>query len=462
MRSQVHDIAQCVPGEGVAGNHIAITGSPSVAHSAFDVDGVLSESAAYAIAAMDGLGSAPGDDRSPRQIDLDHLLAYCTTHTAVDGAPVPAWADLSGVYEAQGGRHLQIHCNFEHHAAGVVRRLGCAADRQAVAAAIAERDVFELEAELIDDGMIGAAIRTLDEWEAHPHATATRSHPLMSVERLGDAAPSLPRGDGGLPTHDDSRLDGVRVLDCSRVLAGPVAGQMLARGGADVLRLGADHLPSIPVGVMSTGFDKRNASLDLRTPAGREAMDALLDDADVWIDAYRPGALAEHGFSPERAASRRPGIVIVQISAFDWDGPWARRRGFDSIVQSTTGVRWAGGVHAVDDRGEPTGSGPVGLPVQALDYATGFLAAGLGAQLVAHQRRVGGSWLGRVSLLRTRNWLVARGGPRPYRPASVPVDPRFLATVDSEFGRLTTVAPFVGTLGAPPRPLGSSAPDWLS
>ena len=182
---------------------------------------------------------------------------------------------------------------------------------------------------------------------------------------------------------------------------------------------------------MATGFGKRNASLDLRTESGAEAMDALLDDTDVWIDAYRPGALEAHGFSAERAAARRPGVVVVQISAFDWTGPWAGRRGFDSIVQSTTGVRWAGGEAAVDGAGAPLDRGPIGLPVQALDYATGFLAAGVAAQLVAHQRSVGGSWLARLSLLRTRNWLVARGGPNPIRailcrcPPAVPPRGRF-------------------------------------
>jgi crotonobetainyl-CoA:carnitine CoA-transferase CaiB-like acyl-CoA transferase len=384
-----------------------------------------------------------------RTIELDHVLAYCTTHLEVDGEPVPAWADLSGVYATADRRHLQIHCNFPHHAAGVVELLGTVDDRDAVSAAIARRDAFELEAELIDAGMIGAAVRTLDEWDAHPHAIATRDLPLVSVEQIGSA-----------PPLDDKPWGETRVLDCSRVLAGPVAGQLLASFGADVLRLGAAHLPSVPVGVMSTGFGKRNAFADLRTESGRAAMRDLLTGADIWVDAFRPGALADHGFSPERVAELRPGIVIVQISAFDWVGPWAGRRGFDSIVQSTTGIRWAGGEFAVDPDGSPAGSGPMGLPVQALDYATGFLAAGVVAQLLWHQREVGGSWLARVSLLRTRNRLVAMRAPGPFAPAAVRVDQRHLSTVDSDFGRLTAVRPFVGEWPHPPTALGSSDPVW--
>lgn len=439
-----------------AHEHIEMTGPSQVAASAFDVDGLLAETARFAVGSIDRVGRSPGEALPGRSIDRAHLLAYCTTHVKVDGVAVPAWADLSGVYPTADGRHLQIHCNFPHHAAGVVARLGCASDRASVAAAIAERDVFELEAELIADGMIGAAIRTLEEWDAHPHVAATHELPLMSVDRIGDAD-ALPTG--GATAGNEASLAGLRVLDCSRVLAGPVAGQMLAGFGANVLRVGADHLPSVHVGVISTGFGKRNTSIDLRTDAGRTAMEALIAEADVWIDAYRPGALAAHGFTPERVAELRPGIVIVQLCAFDWTGPWAGRRGFDSIVQSTTGVRWAGGEYGRDADGRPIGT-PTGLPVQALDYATGFVAAGLAAQLVTHQRDVGGTWLGRTSLLRARNNLVARREPATFTPGSVNVDSKYSGSVDSDFGRVTAVRPFAGTWPAAPERLGTAAPAW--
>ncbi|MFK7916896.1 MAG: CoA transferase [Ilumatobacter sp.] len=431
-----------------SGDHIELVGADVVSASAFDVDGLIVETAHHAIASIDSFGSTRGLSPLRRTLDREHLLAYSTTFVEVDDAPVPAWAELSGVYPTAGGRHLQIHCNFDHHADGVVARLGCSADRDAVAAAIAERDAFELEAELIADGMIGAAVRTIDEWNAHPHRHATSGLPVMSVEQLGDA-PAMPAA-----PPSDRPLAGVRVLDCSRVLAGPVAGQLLADAGADVLRIGADHLPSIPVGVMSTGFGKRNTSIDLRTSAGCEVFADLVAGADVLIDAFRPGALAGQGFDLERLTAIRPSIVVVQISAFDWVGPWAGRRGFDSIVQSTTGVRWAGGRFA-NGRTEP-----VGLPVQALDYATGFVAAGMAAQLLEHQRRVGGSWLGRTSLLRMRDRLVRRREPQPYVPAAVEVDPRFLQETDSAFGRLRTVRSFAAASAAAPMPLGSSPAAW--
>jgi len=438
-------IDELFPGEALRTDHLTVRDRDRALASAFDVERLLAATSVHAVAAIDGF-AGPTEQL---EVDIDQVAAYSTTRLAIDGEPVPVWSDLSGVYATADGHHLQIHCNFPHHTDGVVDLLGTSHDRAEVAAAIGRHDAVGLETTLVERGMIAAAVRTLDEWDAHAHAHATAALPLLDVEQIGEADPR--------PGSDWSER---RVLDCSRVLAGPVAGQLLAGVGADVLRVGAEHLPSVPVGVIATGFGKRNAFVDLRTVVGRDVMATLLGDTDVWIDAFRPGAMAAHGLPPERVAALRPGVVIVQISAFDWVGPWAGRRGYDSIVQSTTGIRWAGGEVATDDTGRPTGAGPTGLPVQALDYATGFLAAGAAARLLRHQRRAGGSWLVRLSLLRTRNWLVGLRGPRPYVPAPVPVDPRRIDSIDSEFGRITAVRPFVGKWRSAPRRLGTSEPTW--
>ncbi|MFW2332612.1 CoA transferase [Ilumatobacter sp.] len=433
-----------LPGPMLRTGELTVRGQGSVA-SAFDVGRLLAATSVHCVAALDDFGDTGGG----RVLDLDQVAAFCTTHLDIDGEPVPVWADLSGIYPTADDRHLQIHCNFPHHADGVVDLLGTTHDRAEVAAAIARHDAVELETALVERGMIAAAVRTLDEWNAHPHALATADLPLLDVEQIGAADPR--------PGTDWA---GTHVLDCSRVLAGPVAGQLLAGVGANVLRVGAEHLPSVPVGVISTGFGKRNAFVDLRTAEGGTAMETLLGGTDVWIDAFRPGSMAALGFAPDRVAEFRPGVVIVQVSAFDWTGPWAGRRGYDSIVQSTTGIRWAGGESATDETGRPDGRDPIGLPVQALDYATGFLAAGVAARLLRHQRQVGGSWLARLSLLRTRNWLVGLGGPSPYVPRPVTVAPHQLDETDSEFGRLTAVRPFAGEWHGAPRRLGTSDPIW--
>ena len=204
---------------------------------------------------------------------------------------------------------------------------------------------------------------------------------------------------------------------------------MLASHGADVLRVGAEHLPHTSA-VVSTGFGKRNRNIDLRTAEGRESFTRLLADADVLVDSFRPGALEALGFGPDKVARIRSGVVMVQICAFDWDGPWGGRRGFDSILQTTTGIALAG---AGDDRR------PVHLPVQALDHATGFLGAFAALRGLARRQSEGGSWLARLSLLRTRNWLVDLGaGGEPHGPADFD---DYLHEVDSDFGRLRAVRP---------------------
>ncbi len=402
--------------------------------SAFDVDRL-------AIASAGAAASVAGQPT----IDRTRLAPTFSTLTEIDGSPIPKWADLSGYYRTGDERTVQLHCNFPHHRDGVLDALGLSGTdttRVDVENAIATLGALELETMLLERGMICAMIRSLDEWGHHPHAAATNGLPLISVSRLGDA-PARPKRQ-------------TRVLDCSRVLAGPVAGQTLAAQGADVLRLGADHLPAVPICVMSTGFGKRNTSVDVRTPSGAATMRALLGDADVWLDAYRPGAFAEHGFSPEGLADDAPGCVVVQLCAFDWDGLWAGRRGFDSIVQSTTGIVDAGTVAA--GRGEPTP-----LPVQALDYATGYFAAAAATHMVNHQRNVGGSWLVRLSLLRTRNHLVSFGGPHTFAPKTPTVDRSVaLHTIESTFGELTTSLPLVGSVTAAPSELGTSSAEWIA
>lgn len=426
--------------------------------SAYPIATVAAASVGAASLAAVGAGIArrggSGGPPEPISVDVGHALADWRGHVAVDGEAVPAWAPLSGRYRAAGDRFVQLHCNFPHHAAGAAAVLGVGEDRAAFETAIASRDPFELEEAMRTAGMICAAYRTPAEWDTHPHALATADLPLLTVDRLGDAPP---RADVGPADAEpvDRALDGLRVLDCSRVLAGPVCGRTLAAHGADVLRVGARHLPSVEVGVIATGFGKRNAYVDLDTEAGVERFTGLVTSADVFVDAYRPGALAERGFAAERAAELNPGIVVVEICAFDWQGPWAQRRGYDSIVQSTTGI--ALGQAALVDSEEP-----VHLPMQALDFATGYLAAFAAAGLVAEQARSGGSWRARLSLLRTRNWLAGIRTPELFEPGPPPPVEPYLHDVASPFGTVSAVRPVAGRWDRPPAPLGSSEPVWLS
>lgn len=383
---------------------------------------------------------------SPGPLDRALALDSFTAHVRCDGQSVPKWASLSGHYRTADGRFIQLHCNFPHHAAGAAARLGVAQERSAFEDAISRWDAFDLETVLIDDGMIAAAYRTTDEWNDHPHAVAVRQLPLLDFVAVGDG-PSRSRPTGDLP------LIGVRILDCSRVLAGPVAGQTLANLGADVIRVGAEHLPSVDIGVMATGTSKRNAYVDLRTAEGRVTFTDLVRGAHVIIDGFRPGALAQYGFSAEEIIALSPGVSVMEICAFDWIGPWANRRGFDSIVQSTTGIALASAEHC-------GAAEPVHLPVQSLDYCTGFFAAAAAIRAIAENRTTGGSWNAKLSLLRTRNWFVGLGGPKPFEQTPLVASPEHVATVTSDFGELELVRPFVGRWRHGPRRLGTSEPVW--
>lgn len=445
VRTAAAEVAALVPGPELPLGELTISGRSSLA-SCFDVD-----TAALTAAGLSNL--AAGVTR----IDRDRVAALFATSVSLDGRPLPSWGALSGHYRTSTGGFIQFHCNFPHHAEGVVRRLGCEPTREAVQRAVLDRDPDELEATLIADGMIAARMRTLEEWAGHPHALATAGLPPIGVERIGDGEPrpAPVNGTGAGAGTGGRRL---RVLDCSRVLAGPVAGMTLAANGADVLRVGTARLPSMPLCVVATGFGKRNTDLDLATAAGAADFARLLAGADVWIDGYRPGALAGLGFPLERVA---PGSVVVQIDAFGSTGdptsghpaPWAGRRGFDSIVQTTTGIVAEGMARSGRDR-------PTPLPVQANDYCTGLLAAFAARRLADHQAKVGGTWLARLSLLRTRNWLVGLAPPHDFEPRPVEVRPEALHTVETEWGRLTAPRPIGGRWPSPPRPLGTAEPTW--
>ncbi len=424
VTAQLAELARLVPGPSMATDAV-VDGTPGFAFC-FDVD-TAALTAAASTNLVHGIGT----------LDARRVTALFATAVAVDGEPPAAWADLSGQYRTRDGGFIQFHCNFPHHAEGVVRRLGCEPTTEAVQDAVLGWDPAELEGGLIADGMIPARQRSLEEWGEHPHAAATADLPLISVERIGDGAPR---------SHDRR----IRVLDCSRVLAGPVAGMTLAAHGADVLRVGSPSLPHVEVGVLATGFGKRNAFVDVTTAGGRAMFGGLLGDADVWIDAYRPGAFAGNGFD---LAAVPPGGVVVQLCAFDWVGPWAGRRGFDSIVQSTTGFGHEGMVRSGNDR-------PTPMPVQALDYCTGLLAAFAAKRLVDHQAAEGGTWLARLSLLRTRNWIAGLSTPADFAHARPTIDPAALHTVPTDWGELTAPLPIGGEWATPPQPLGTSDPVW--
>lgn len=365
-------------------------------------------------------------------------------------------------YRARDGRWIHLHGGFPHLAAGLLDLLGLPRDAEedaaAIGAAVAAHDGDVLEDAIAAAGLCGALVRSPGEWAGHPQGAHLAGLPAVTLERIGDAPPVVPAA----PSGDRPRpLDGVRVLDQTRVLAGPTCGRTLASLGASVLRVGAERLPSIEPFVVDTGHGKRNTFLDLAQARDRAAFESLVAGADVVAQGYRPGALDRYGASPAHLATLRPGLVVVQISCYGSTGPWADRPGWEQLAQSTSGMSW---VEGDLDRG----GDPVLLPAAATDYTTGYLAAA--GVLAALRRRAteGGSWLVRASLCQTAGWFAGAGLlDGPVVAAAGPGDVAARRTVtDTAWGRLTHLAPVLQLRATPcrwdrpPEPLGASPPAW--
>ena len=414
--------------------HLTLTGSEPALPSSFAVGTAAQATLAAAALAATEIGLRRNGLRQQLRVDMRHAALECCGHFTINGRVPPQWDKLAGLYPCgAGGAHgwVRLHTNFAHHRDGVLHLLGlpmgAATPREAVATALQGWRAFDFEDTAADAGLVVAALRSFEQWDRHPQSAAVASRPLVDIEKIGEAAPlalpALPRG--ARPLH------GVRVLDLTRILAGPVGTRTLAGYGADVLLVNAPHMPNIEA-IIDTSRGKRSALADLREPVGCDGLRAVLRDAHVFVQSYRPGALAGLGFGADELASTRPGIVAVSLSAYGDTGPWAGRRGFDSLVQTATGLNHAE-AHAAG------AAQPKALPVQILDMASGFLIA-FGAQAaLLRQQAEGGSWLVRVSLARTALWLRELGHIANGFSAPAPDFTGWMQTQPCGYGELSTM-----------------------
>jgi len=304
----------------------------------------------------------------------------------------PVWDPVAGDYPCADG-WIRLHTNAPHHLKAALAVLATGPVREAVAAVVATWRGDELEAAIVASGGCAAVMRSPRDWAEHPQGRSVLAEPLMRMETGAGAAAFAPGFDALRP------LNGIKVLDLTRVLAGPVATRFLASFGADVLRI--DPLTWDEPGVVpEVALGKRCARLDLKSDAGCERFKALLAEADVLVHGYRPDALEALGLGADVRSAVRPGLIDVSQDAYGWTGPWANRRGFDSLVQMSSGIAAAGMASAGADR-------PVPLPVQALDQGTGYLLAAAAVRgLTLRQTQAAGSrW--RTSLARIGGFLAA-------------------------------------------------------
>ena len=400
-----------------------------------------------------------------QQIGIDTRQATASlrsgTYLKVDGQAVPFGSGpVAGVYPAKNGRWSYIHANFPNHRDAALKVLGVPAEPDAVRKAVAQWDALELEEAIIAAKGAGGMVRTMEEWAQHPQAKAVAALPLMEIIKIGESAPEdLPAG--------DRPLSGIRVLDLTRVIAGPTCARTLAEQGADVLKISAAHLPSLGRQEYDTGHGKLSAHLDLREEKDKETLRGLIREADVFSQGYRPGTLGGRGFSPEALAGMRPGIVVVSLSAFSHVGPWAPRRGFDTVIQTVSGI-----THRQGELFPGARPGPQFYPVSAIDFLTGYLMATGAMVALARRAREGGSWLVRISLAQVGRWLVERGQvpeaqlrdvAKEFTPAELD---RWSMVTSTPVGRLQHLAPVLRLSETPPQwarpmvPLGYHQPVW--
>jgi hypothetical protein len=444
-----------LPQDALACAHL--TGTDPVYPSSFPVATAAQSTIAAAALAACELGHLRGTPRQQVTVDATHAAVECLGWFSLDGRVPEIWDKFSGLYRSRDG-WVRIHANFAHHRDGALRILRldpATADRKAAEAAMLQWDSVSFESAAAEAGVVASALRTFAQWDATEPGRAIAAQPLMTITRVGDAPPRA------LPalTPEQRPLEGVRVLDLTRILAGPVGGRALAAYGADVMLVNAPHLPNIE-SIADTSRGKRSAHVDLRSDAGCTAMNALLATAHVFVQGYRPGALASLGCGVEQVAERRPGIVYVSLSAYGTLGSWQDRRGFDSLVQTATGFNVAE-AEASGDSAKPRP-----LPMQILDQATGYLIAFGAAAALQRQQREGGSWHVQVSLAQTGQWLRQLGRvPEGFAVTAPSLEP-YLETYASGFGTLRAVrhsAQLSRTPAAwtrPSVPPGTSAARW--
>ena len=336
---------------------------------------------------------------------------------------------------------------------------------KSVAASVLKWNAFALEESLAFMQQSGVVVRTEEEWRATPAGASLAQTPPILLKKIGEA-PVLRLPDAAQP------LAGIRVLDMTRVLAGPTVGRTLASHGADVLGIRADWLPTVDLFDLDTGHGKRAAFLDIAKPGEAEQLRALAREAHVFVDSYRPGALARAGVTPAALALSAPGTIYCAVSCFGQRGPWHERRGWEQIAQSATGIAVEQGAFAAARAGSRRESIPAVIPAAVCDYITGYLgAAGIAAALLRRIRE-GGSWLVDVSLCATAMWLQSLGkaaasdAPANWNPGEG-LD-AYRQSCETSRGRLDFLGPVIRMSHTPPRwtrppPMqGEDRPVWLS
>jgi len=447
---------------------VSITGSDPVLNTHFRL-------AATASAAIAGIGVAVNDlwelKTGRRQsIAIDAVAATAAlksknyfqakntngTFENVTDASHEANRGLTGIFQTKDGRWLLPHFGLDHLRRRMLDLLQADANTDSIAKAVAKWDALELENAIDEARVCGGMIRTNEEWLQEPHGKILAAKPVVEIIKIGDSEPEpMPTG--------DRPLSGIRALDLTRILAGPITGRTLAEHGADVLMVSAPHLPQVWSYVADTSHGKRSCFLDLRDESEKQTLLDLVKTADVFSQGYRPDKINQMGLGPEALAEIRPGLVHVSINCYGADGPFSHRAGWEQIAQIMTGIA-AEGVQS------STGYKPKTLPAAANDYITGYLGAYGTLLALARRAREGGSYHVRVSLCQTGMMIYDQGQvsalPENLNLGISDVDSLCIES-DSHLGRIKHLAPVLSLSETRPYwalatpKMGSNDPRWL-
>lgn len=440
--------------------NVSITGQDPVLSTRF----VLGETAG---AVMAGIGVAASDLWALRTgrvqaatVDVNHaaaaLKSYAYMRLEGDAAPDPtllARASLTSPHPTKDGRFFLPHFGLPHLGDRIYEVLGCQRDLASVRAAIKSWDALDLENAVAQARGCGGMVRSNAEWLAHPHGKILAGKPVVEIIKIADSDPE-PLPEGARP------LSGIRALDLTRILAGPTCARTLAEHGADVLMVTAPHLPQADRFVMDTGHGKRTCFLDFNNPAELAQLKALIGDADIFSQGYRPGVLDARGLGPEALAAIRPGIIYTSMNCYGFDGPFSDRAGWEQLAQTVTGI--------AEEHGDPN---PTLLPAAACDYTTGYLAAYGTLIALARRAREGGSWHVRASLCQSGMFIHRqRRVDFPAKSMEVPQGKldEVIMTSDTSYGEMKHLGPILKLSETNPHwelptsPLGSHEPKWLS
>jgi crotonobetainyl-CoA:carnitine CoA-transferase CaiB-like acyl-CoA transferase len=444
---------------------VTITGNDPVFSARFRIGETTANILAGVGVAVNDIHEMKTGRRQKVAIDARHAAATCQSakyirQAAADGSwqeiETPSMKHMRSItqpWQCKDGRWYLPHFNLPHLHDRVIGVLKCASNAEAVAKAVAQWDSLDLENAVAEARACGSIVRSNAEWLEHPHGKLLAGRPLVEITKIGDTDPiPFPKG--------DRPLSGIRVLDLTRILAGPMAGRTLAEHGADVLMVTAPHLPQVPEHVMDTSHGKRSCFLDLNKADDVATVKKLVRQADVFSQGYRPGIMDKHGLSPEQLAKERPGLIYLSISCYGHGGPFSNRGGWEQIAQCSTGICLDNG----DER-------PKLLPASACDYTTGYNGAYGVLLALARRAREGGSYHVRVSLSRSGMYIYKQGHVGYDKPDMGPgkaeLDSIMMESKGGH-GTLKHLAPVLKLSETRPHwersspALGSSKPEWLA